>query len=252
MKLARYSVIFIMLFSPAMSSPLMDATILRTTDGYSIPAAAQKYMNAADRLWTYGAYSNVENPICGHMPADIDDAMWSLDNEITIWLRSFETDARMVVGFKRGRIRSVQHDLLYAGNTIACDILIKDLDTLGLRNDWVGARKDPQGPRSVIDTADFEELKMLAAIDTTDCNWDESTRDNVQKYPSLYTYQNADTHDAWWARYGAITNRYEDTMATAAALLEASDAGADFGLNNLDQNCPVIDEFAAEFLSRMK
>jgi hypothetical protein len=252
MRLTRNSLFAFMLTSPAMSSPLSDATILKTTDGYSIPVAAQEYMNAADRLWTYGSYSNVKNPICGHMPADIDDEMWSLDDEITTWLRSFETDASMVVGFERGRIRSVQHDLLHAGNKIACDILSKDLDTLGLRDDWVGARKDPQGPQSFIDADDFEELKMLAAIDNTDCNWDDSARDNVQKYSSLYRYQNIDTDDAWWARYDAITSQYEDTMATAAALNEASDAGADFGLDNLDQNCPIIEEFAADFLVRMK
>lgn len=251
MKLTYYFVFAITLASPALSNPLKDATILKTAEGYSIPVAAQKHMNAAGRLWTYGAYSNVDNPICGHMPADIHDAMWALDDEITTWLRSFETDARMVIGFERGRIRSVQHDLLYAGNKIACDILAQDLDTLGLRNDWVGAKKDPQSPQRFIDAADFEELKMLAAIDNTDCNWDDSARDNIQKYPSLYTYQNTKTYDAWWARFDAITSKYEDTMATAAALIEASDAGADFGLDNLNQNCPIIDAFAADFLARM-
>lgn len=145
MKLTRYFILSIMLASPVMSSPLRDATILKTTDGYSIPVAAQKYVNAADRLWTYGVYSNVDSPICGHMPADINDAMWALDDEVTTWLRSFSTDAMMVVGLERGRVRSVQNDLLYAGNKIACDILAKDLDTLGLRRDWVDTQEYPQG-----------------------------------------------------------------------------------------------------------
>jgi hypothetical protein len=249
--------LFLLCGAPVVASPLEGAKVFGEEGGrYTIePAEALDYFDAYSRVDRY--WSNALNPArpaeCGKVPADVEDTMWKMFDEVGEWRRQWHGDAQLALVLGTPK---------YAPGALAtiCGSLAVDLETLGIRSDWVGMEVDPVAVTSFIPKDQYEEVKVYSMLENNDCNWHASDIGGpVDNYHNLWRYEQFKTSDfeTYYEKSGTEYDRvFEgmdgDSMAVSEAIFAAQDEGyVDATTDSkLTEVCPIIDAYAASQLKK--